>query len=223
MRHADCTDLSPWVPQLAALREAGAPQHEPLRWHHLSALARRTQAAQPEVQAVLAPRLHALLEALQTRLEHSSAGPDCQPQRPKSPRPSPLTALTHHLHAARQAQHQANPSVGGGLLPDSVHPDDSPSVARFRETWAHMAAETQVARAAARAPDNAGPLNSHMLVLRSLALMQAASPHYMRRFLSQVETLLWLDQASPVAPADAKSIRRRIVKKQSLKTNTIKR
>jgi hypothetical protein len=72
-----------------------------------------------------------------------------------------------------------------------------------------------VARAAARAPDNAGPLNSHRLVLRSLALMQAASPHYLRRFLSQVDTLLWLEWASPLASTEAKPARRRIVKKKS--------
>jgi hypothetical protein len=86
---------------------------------------------------------------------------------------------------------------------------------RFRETWAHMAAETQVARAAARVPDNAGPLNSHRLVMRSLGLMQAASPHYLRRFLSHVDTLLWLERASPLAATEAKPARRKTVKKQS--------
>jgi len=51
-----------------------------------------------------------------------------------------------------------------------------------------------VEQASQRAPDNAGPLNSHMLVLRTLGLMRELSPHYLRRFLSHTETLLWLDQ-----------------------------
>lgn len=202
----------PWAQPLAALHQAGAAQRDPLRWHQLNALARRTQATPAEVQAVLAPRLNASLSAWLGALQAEGAlRPDPQPVPASPPQPGPLAALTHHLQTARQAQHQASPPVGSGLLPDSGHPGDSPSLLRFRETWAHMAAETQVARATARAPDNAGPLNSHMLVLRSLALMQAASPHYLRRFLSHVDTLLWLERASPLAtPA-----RRKAVKKQS--------
>ncbi len=200
----------PWAQPLAALREAGAVQRDPLRWHHLNALARRTQAASADVQAVLAPRLNTSLSVWLGALQAEGAlCSDPQPVPATIPQPGPLAVLTHHLHAARQAQHQASPPVGSGLLPDSGHPGDSPSLLRFRETCAHMAAETQVARAAARAPDNAGPLNSHMLVLRSLALMQAASPHYLRRFLSHVDTLLWLERASPLAtPARRKSVKK---------------
>lgn len=210
----------PWAQPLAALHQAGAAQRDPLRWHQLNALARRTQATPAEVQAVLAPRLNASLNAWLGALQAEGAlRPDPQPATAMAiaspPQPGPLATLTHHLQAARQAQHQASPPVGSGLLPDSGHPGDSPSLLRFRETWAHMAAETQVARAASRAPDNAGPLNSHMLVLRSLALMQAASPHYLRRFLSHVDTLLWLERASPLATTEAKPARRKVVKKQS--------
>lgn len=198
----------PWAQPLAALHQAGAAQRDPLRWHRLNALARRTQATPAEVQAVLAPRLNASLSAWLGALQaEGTRCPDPQPVPASIPQPGPLATLTQHLHAARQAQQQASPPVGSGLLPDSGHPGDSPSLLRFRETWAHLAAETQVARAAARAPDNAGPLNSHMLVLRSLALMQAASPHYLRRFLSHVDTLLWLEQAvdPPKPPRRSKS------------------
>jgi len=54
----------------------------------------------------------------------------------------------------------------------------------------------QVEQSLKRGPENAGPLNSHMLVLRSLATMRELSPEYLRRFLSHAETLLWLDQES---------------------------
>lgn len=206
----------PWAQPLAALHQAGAAQRDPLRWHQLNALARRTQATPADVQAVLAPRLSASLSAWLGALQAEGAlRPDPQPVPASLPQPGPLAALTHQLQAARQAQHQANPPVGSGLLPDGGHPGDSPSLLRFRETWAHLAAETQVARAAARAPDNAGPLNSHRLVLRSLALMQTTSPHYLRRFLSHVDTLLWLERASPLATAEPKPVRRKTIKKQS--------
>lgn len=209
----------PWAQPLAALHQAGAAQRDPLRWHRLNALARRTQATPAEVQAVLAPRLNASLSAWLDALQAEGAlrpAPQSVPATATVPQPGPLAALTHHLQAARQAQHQAIPPVGSGLLPDSGHPGDSPSLLRFRETWAHMAAQTQVARAAVRAPDNAGPLNSHMLVLRSLALMQDLSPDYLRRFLAHVDTLLWLERASPLATTEAKPARRKMIKNHSV-------
>lgn len=203
-----------WEQQLAALRQAGAEQRAPLRWHQLSALARRTQAAPADVQAVLAPKLAHLLNAWMGEEGRAGAdGPAVHPPMAKPSEPSPLAALNHYLRAATEAKHQASPVVGTGLMPDSGLPGDSPSVLRFHETWAHIAAQTQVARAVARAPDNAGPLNSHMLVLRSLALMQDISPDYLRRFVSQVETLLWLEKASRPPATEAKPARRKAVKK----------
>lgn len=83
------------------------------------------------------------------------------------------------------------------------------SVRRFRETWSRIAADDQVHSAMQRGPENAGPLNSHLLVLRSLAWMRELSPDYLRRFLSQVDTLLWLEQAGePAARSKAKVVRR---------------
>jgi hypothetical protein len=85
---------------------------------------------------------------------------------------------------------------------------------RFREAWSRIAAEDQVAEAVERGPTNAGPLNSHMLVLRTLSLLRDLSPDYLRRFLSQMETLQWLEQASQtIAPVKPKPARRSRVKK----------
>jgi hypothetical protein len=70
------------------------------------------------------------------------------------------------------------------------------SLRRFRQTWAQLATDQQVSQALASGPDNAGPLNSHRLVIRTLALLRDLSPDYLRRFVSQVDVLLWLDQAN---------------------------
>jgi hypothetical protein len=70
------------------------------------------------------------------------------------------------------------------------------SVTRFREGWSRLRAETRVTEALGRKPENAGPLNSHALLLRSLDLMRGLSPDYLRRFVTHVDALLWLDQAS---------------------------
>ena len=51
-------------------------------------------------------------------------------------------------------------------------------------------------QAIAQAPQNAGPINSQMLVLRSLGLMHDASADYLSRFMVYVDTLLYLDEAA---------------------------
>lgn len=102
--------------------------------------------------------------------------------------PSPLAVLNAHIAQASQA-------AAGGHKSNADPWPELRSVQRFRETWERLGAEETVVQATHRAPENAGPLNSHMLVLRTLALMRELSPHYLRRFLSHTETLLWLEQA----------------------------
>ncbi len=203
------TSNAPWQAKLAALCESRAAKTQHLRWHHLSVLARRTEFAPSDVQAVLVPKVNALLDLWLSELEprvaesatHATHAnqPQVYGEQPNAvaAKPGPLAALTQYLHAATQAKSQGHAIEGGERLHDSGLPGDSPNVLRFHETWAHIAAANRLARAASRAPDNAGPYNSHMLVLRSLALMQEASPEYLRRFLAHLETLLWLERASP--------------------------
>jgi hypothetical protein len=82
-------------------------------------------------------------------------------------------------------------------------------VRQFTEVWSKISAEQQVVQALHRGPENAGPLNSHRLMLRSLSLMQSLSPDYLRRFLSQMDSLLWLEQASAKANSStAKPVRK---------------
>lgn len=111
-----------------------------------------------------------------------------------STRPSPLKALNAHIALASQAAAGGQRSSGGEW-------PELRSAQRFRETWERLDAEEAVVQATHRAPENAGPLNSHMLVLRTLALMRELSPHYLRHFLAQTEALLWLEQAQLKAPA----------------------
>ena len=65
--------------------------------------------------------------------------------------------------------------------------------------------EQQLAEALAQAPENAGPLNSHLLALQSLKLMRDVSPGYLKRFVSYVDALLWLDQADNAGKPAPKS------------------
>ena len=98
---------------------------------------------------------------------------------------------------------------------ETVAPPEMKSVRHFKHAWSRMRAQDQVLKAVQQGPENAGPLNSHRLVLRSLSLMRDLSPDYLQRFLSHTESLLWLDHLSvKIAAMDSKTARRSRPKKQ---------
>lgn len=76
------------------------------------------------------------------------------------------------------------------------------SVRRFRQAWESGRTLDRLEQAQAKSPANAGPLNSHALVLRSLGLMQELSTDYLRRFLVHAETLQWLEKAREQHPRE---------------------
>ena len=64
----------------------------------------------------------------------------------------------------------------------------------FRDSWVKLNSEKIVKQAIDDAPKNAGPLNSHMLAIRSLIAIRELSPEYLNRFVSYIDTLLWLEK-----------------------------
>ena len=139
------------------------------------------------------------------------------PQKP----PRTTASTRHERHAnGDSALAQLNQSLGmprhSAAAGDPFAVDSAPlpalkSVHQFSKTWSHIAAEQQVVQALHRGPENAGPLNAHKLVLRSLSLMRTLSPDYLRHFMAHMDTLLCLDQAShkpaTAAPRPARKAR----------------
>lgn len=110
------------------------------------------------------------------------------PPPDSSAAPSSLAELTRYL-AAQFPEH------GAGSLDERFgSPVELKTIRRFRDTWTRLSVEKQLSRAIEQGPANAGPLNSHRLVLRALGLMRDLSPAYLGRFMSYVDALLWLDQ-----------------------------
>jgi hypothetical protein len=110
---------------------------------------------------------------------------------------TPLGDLNAYIRGTVQARRAA-----AGIA-DTVPPDELFSALRFRKSWESGRTLDRLQQAVARTPANAGPLNSHALVLRSLALMGELSTDYLRRFLVQVETLQWLEAAREQYPREA--------------------
>jgi hypothetical protein len=70
------------------------------------------------------------------------------------------------------------------------------SVAAFKGTWSRLRTEQRLRQALDQVPAMAGPLNSSHLVSRALRAMHDLSPDYLDAFMSHIDTLLWLEQAS---------------------------
>lgn len=69
----------------------------------------------------------------------------------------------------------------------------------FREKLAGYASDRLVSDAIRNLPENPGPLNSQMLITRSLIILRDVSPDYLKQFVSYVDTLLWLENAAGLA------------------------
>jgi len=220
--HEETTDT-----QIASLRAAGAGRFAPVRLHYIEALARRASAHQGSARRLLDARLAQALAALHEdfdrarqeaeeiaaantrRYPHAAdelhrllAGGDFKELRQfadtleAGEQRSALGALVHELeqHAPRNT----------GSRPELK------TIRQFRNTLSKLSARKQVAQALEQGPKNAGPINSHMLVLRSLALMRDISPDYLNRFMSYADTLLCLDldeKEKPVNPKKAQGTR----------------
>lgn len=188
-------------PRLEALRAAGAPQRDPSGFASLEALARRTAHYRGAARQHLEARLAQALADLEARLGNlpqpqaaiavdtmdtaKSYGPD-----------SPLAALLRDL-AARptSALQPAAPDVTP-IAGEAQALPELKALDYFRDSWSQLSVEQQYAQAMAQAPDNAGPLNSHLLILRALQCMRDISPDYLHRFMTYADALLWLDQAT---------------------------
>jgi len=181
--------------RLAALRAEGAWRADPVRFRTLEALARRIPAQREPVQRLLESKLAAALAEYAAaaqpvptpiavrRTGTSAAVCQCKPL-------AELNAYLRQLAAARMG------------ASDGADPSELASVRRFRQAWDRQRTLEQLQQAVSRTPANAGPLNSHALVLRSLELMAALSPDYLRHFMVHAEALQWLERATEQSARD---------------------
>ena len=206
---APADELAQALARLQALREAGAAQSDPIGLAHLEGLARQAQSHYGPLQARLQLRLGLALERFEQARAQALALPPPEAAA-TTVRPGAVVVLAELNRLLREASAPAPVLDGEEAASAPVRsPAGRPemkSVTRFREGWSRLRAETRVTEALGRKPENAGPLNSHALLLRSLDLMRGLSPDYLRRFVTHVDALLWLDGAGQKpAPPKGKS------------------
>ena len=205
--------------EIAALRQLGADKFDPVHFHYLEALAHRESAHQGLVKRILGGKLAQALLAFRVRFEQAQCDAKDAIARATLPYPLAVADLQRFFVAgdftgmrrrvatlersdqreslgdlARSMAQHSPEHVEGRLDVDVGSRAELKSVRYFRNTWSKLSADKQVTQALDQAPKNAGPINSHRLVLRSLALMREISPDYLNRFVSYVDTLLCLEQ-----------------------------
>lgn len=218
--------------RLDALRASGAAERAPVRMAHLEALARRA-ATQP---AAIRQPLCARLDALAAELADSLAGEASSPRSvDQATSPRPLAELLAYIgQQAHASDHAGQPVDVLSAVAPAARPNtqktpaprapELKAVAIFRDDWSRLSTEQQLTQTLAQAPENAGPMNSQHLVLRSLQLMRDIAPAYLQGFMSYVDTLIWLEQADPTrAAAGRPSAGNSEKKPRTAKRGTVKR
>jgi len=169
------------LPDLGPLRAAGAARVDAVGWHYIETLAKRTQTQSGPARLLLHTKLQEALHRFDARMSTA-----VQPQKAPEPLPSPLATLLQDMKPKTAPQGSGRPTGW---------PSENPRIQAFKKQLSQISVQKQVTLAIAQAPQNAGPINSHMLVLRSLGLMRDISPDYLNRFMAHVDTLLCLDEA----------------------------
>ena len=213
-------DASPnFDAMIASLRTTGAAHFDPVRLHYLEALAKRATAHHGYTKHVLNAKLSHALAAFKERFDFAQrdaktvltqsvqqfphAAKDLErlflsgdfnglrrfiARLNSSERSASLGTLVRQLEEQFSESSHVRLEATIGLRPELK------TIQNFRNTWSKLSNEKQLAQALEHGPKNAGPLNSHLLVLRSLTLMREISPDYLNRFMSYADTLLCLDE-----------------------------
>ncbi|AIY41179.1 hypothetical protein LT85_2021 [Collimonas arenae] len=209
--------------EIASLSAAGAERFDPVRLHYIKVLAKRAalycgNVNQENVKQLLDIRLKQALIAFRERFEQAQCdAKDTIAQiTPQYPHAAEIlqrliaagdfkelqrfigTLKTNDqdtsLNSLLLQLEQSSPANAEGQRgADTGQRTELKTIRNFRNTWSKLSADKQLTQALEQAPKNAGPINSHMLVLRSLMLMRDISPDYLSRFISYADTLLRLD------------------------------
>lgn len=194
-------------PTLESLRSEGAHHHDPVRFHYLEMLEQKIHMQPTAVQALLTHRLRDALAAYEQDTRQLLA-------RPKHAAIKPPQSHLRLAQLNRELNARARADASQAFTEGTESLSDLRSVRQFSAVWSKISADKQVTQALNDGPENAGPLNPHKLMLRSLHLMRSLSPDYLRHFWSQMDSLLWLERMNTsAAQPSAKPARKGRAKK----------
>lgn len=178
-----------------------------LRLHLIKRLQQRADTLQGEARQ--------LLEAKLARLAHAgtvapAVADDSAPLAlpSASDGASGLSALLAHIVASKPGSDAPAtvPPPSLGAAPGAA--DTLPELEQFRDLWAAIRSEIQMRQSMEQAPEDAGPLNSIVLVHRSLMRMRELSPGYLQHFLGYLDNLVGLEQLQSAGVLASSAVQR---------------
>jgi len=187
---------------------------DPVGWHYTEQLAQRANDATGLTRDLLLAKREKALSEMNARWDAKldakklSGKPDASLDA-EATLPSPLAQLLQEMTPPSGETRPSQPNAWRA---------ESPRIQQFRKQLGQISVQKQVSKAIAQAPQNAGPINSHMLVLRSLSLMREASTDYLGRFMVYLDTLMCLEEAVTTKTASRKSSGATAVKRQGLQS-----
>jgi hypothetical protein len=180
-------------------------QVDPVRFAFMEALVRRAAEQSDTARQLLEEKIARLMASYGEAVASVAEGAPMHapahvrpavPTGPPSGRPhgplGALAALINQRSAEQFAPAMPASSSARGAFPS----DELKALSEVRNTWLRLAADKRLKQAVAQVPENAGPLNSYQLVLRTLLLMRDVSPEYLQRFMAHVDTLMWLERTA---------------------------
>lgn len=217
--------LGALLDRLAALREQGAEHFEPVQFHYLDSLAQRL-AALPEppigTQGKLAAQLAEYEDALhQARETLQCAGePTNNPgqfrsllRRRQPVMSSPFAPLQQAYSnppaddspeegntlagLLKQQETQVLADNGASAPPPPPRQRELSALRQLRHQRQVHRARQRIDDAITQTPSDAGPLNSHRLVTRSIETLRELSPAYLEHFVNYLDTLMSLEKIVP--------------------------
>lgn len=167
--------------ELLARVESARAHMAPVRHRVLEAMAHRVARQQGEARRQLMARVEALMSE-----------PPVQAGSAATTAPMPAHAQLSQLVA------RLNRHAGGAVATPArmAAPPPLKSVAAFQGTWSKLRVEQRLHQALAQVPAQAGPLHTARIVSRALETLHELSPAYLDAFMTHVDALQWMEQAS---------------------------
>jgi hypothetical protein len=184
--------------ELMARVESVRAQMAPVRHRVLEAMARRVEQQQGEARRQLMSRVEVLMSEPPIQAVSAAAVAPMPARGNAQPGLSQLVAMLNR----RAADTAATPAR-------MAAPQPLKSVLAFQGTWSRLRVEQRLRQALAQVPAQAGPLHSARIVSRALQTLHDLSPAYLDAFMTHVDALQWMEQASGGGDLTARASRPR--------------
>ncbi|MEQ3725449.1 DUF2894 domain-containing protein [Alcanivorax sp.] len=224
--NADGPVLDALTARLEALRKQGAEHFDPVQFRYLASLAQRLAAlAQPpagsqhKLDSQLAAYEATFSQAKET-LQRAGVPTDHPDQFRRQLRrlsqptqPSPFALLQQVYSAApvddspeekntlagllKQQETQVLADNGASAPPPPPRQRELSALRQLRSQRQAHQARQRIDDAITQTPSDAGPLNSHRLVTRSIETLRDLSPAYLEHFVQYLDTLMSLEKLAP--------------------------